>query len=313
MTESGSQNTVAVIGGTGFVGSHIVAALHEAGNATSLLVRPGSEQKVADPGASRIVSGDIDDKDAIDRVLDGADAVIYLVGILRAEPRRGVTFEAMQYDGAVLVADRAIAKGVRRFLLMSANGVDAEATPYQRTKRNAERYVCSLDLDVTVMRPSVIFGDPHGRMEFATQLYQDLVRPPIPAVGFFSGWPPSRHPVLMSPVHVDDVAAAFVRALDDAATFGKTYSLGGPERLSWTEMLERVAAAAGKDKLIIPMPTALMRIPALLFDWLPIFPVTRDQLTMLEQNNVCAPHELEQLTGSAPRAFTVENLGYLAA
>lgn len=302
---------VALAGGTGFVGSYVVDALHDAGYSTSLLVRPGSEGKASQTPQSRTVSGDLGSDDAISALLEDCDAVVYLVGILRAFPGRGITFEDTQYDGVVRIADAAVTRGIRRFLLMSANGVEAELTPYQSTKLNAERYALGLDLDVTVLRPSIVFGNPRGRMEFATQLYRDMVRPPVPAVGFFSGWRPTTGPILMSPAHVQDVAAAFVAALRNPATVGETYELGGPDVLSWTEMLRRVAAAAGKRKLILPMPIALMRIGATLFDWLPFFPVTRDQLTMLEQNNTCKPDQLAGLIGREPQTFSAEKLAYL--
>jgi len=279
---------IAIIGGTGFVGSYIIDALLAAGHELRLLARPGSENKLEPARGVSTVSGDIDDERALRDTLDGADAVVYLVGILREFPKQRITFERMQYQGAVDVSDIAAELGIRRFLLMSANGVDAEATAYQRTKHRAERHVRDGDFDVTIFRPSVVFGDPRGRMEFATQLYQDIVRLPVPAIGFHSGFRPSAGAVLMSPVAAEDVAAAFARALDDPATIGRTYELGGPETLSWVDMIRRVADAVGKRKIIL-----------------------RDQLTMLEQGNVCSDSELRTLIGREPRAFSADNLAYL--
>jgi NADH dehydrogenase len=115
----------------------------------------------------------------------------------------------------------------------------------------------------------------------------------------------------MSPVHVRDVADAFVRSLDDESTIGRCYELGGPEVLSWIEMLRRTAAAVDKQKIILPMPIGFMKVGAALFDWLPFFPVTRDQLTMLAQGNVAEPVELKALIGRNPVGFTAANLGYL--
>lgn len=303
---------VAIIGGTGFIGSYLLPAMRAAGHELKVLVRPGSEGKVRTEPGIEIVSGDIDADDAIHETLKGTDAVVYLVGILREFPRRGITFERNQYQGVVDVADVAQTLGIRRFILMSANGVDAEATPYQRSKRAAERYVMQGDFDATVMRPSVVFGDPDGRMEFATQLYQDIVRLPLPAIGFHSGWSPAKGAVMMSPVAATDVAAAFTAALGNAETIGRTYHLGGPEALSWVEMIRRVAEAVGKRKIILPMPIAIMRIAATVLDRLPFFPVTRDQLTMLEQGNVCSDKDLRELTGREPDAFTPTRLAYLA-
>ncbi len=302
---------VAVIGGTGFVGGYLLDALVDSGHDVSVLVRPGSENKLrASPGVHP-VKGDLSSADALQSVVAGCDVVIYNVGILREFPSRGITYEASQYEGVVRTVKAAKKAKVTRMLLMSANGVKRGGTPYQDTKRRAEEYALQSGLDVTVFRPSVIFGDPRGTMEFATQLYRDMIRPPLPAVGFFAGRDPKEGAILMSPVHIEDVASAFVKALEDDATIGKTYELGGPEVLSWQDMIRRIAEATGRSKWILPMPTWIMRTGATLFDWLPFFPVTRDQLTMLEEGNTADPGILEGLTGAEPKAFSIENLGYL--
>ena len=302
---------VALIGGTGVVGGYMTDALRAAGHEPVLLVRAGSESKVRQRDRVAVTTGDIDAPEALRSLLDGCDAVIYNVGILREIPREGVTFESTQYDGLVRTVTAAKEAGVKRLLLMSANGVKRPGTAYQETKRRAEEHAMQSGLAVTVLRPSVIFGDPRGTMEFATQLNQEMVRPPIPAVGFFSGWSTGKGAVVMSPVHIDDVSSAFVAALEDDATIGQTISLGGPEAVTWPEMIRRIAAATGKRKIILPMPIAVMRIGATLLDWLPFFPVTRDQLTMLAEGNVADADALRTLIGRQPLAFTVENLAYL--
>jgi uncharacterized protein YbjT (DUF2867 family) len=298
---------VAVIGGTGFVGGYLVDALLDASYAVSLMVRVGSEGKVR-AEVWRKISGDIADKSAVEATVAGCDAVIYCVGILRESPARGITFESMQFDGAVRAIDAARGNGVRWFLLMSANGAKVPGTPYQETKKRAEDYLLASGLDAIVFRPSVIFGDPKGEMEIATQLYHDVVRPPLPTPGFMT----SAGHVQMSPVHVEDVAQAFVNTLTDDSTFGKTYELGGPEVLSWSDMIGRVAKAVGTDKWVLPVPVGLMKIGATLFDWLPFFPVTRDQLTMLAEGNTADPSIIESLIGRPPKAFTPDTLSYLS-
>lgn len=302
---------VAIIGGTGFVGGYVTDALLKAGHSPSLLVRAGSESKLHESGRVQSTSGDIASPEALRSLLAGCSAVIYNVGILREFPRRGITFEESQYQGLVRTVEAARAAGVDRLLLMSANGVRKPGTPYQETKYRAEEFALQSGLDVTVMRPSVIFGDPRGTMEFATQLFQEMVRPPIPAVGFFTGRDPEKGAVVMSPVHIDDVASAFVAALENEETIGQTYCLGGPEVLTWKEMIRRIAAATGRKKWILPMPTWVMRVGATLFDWLPFFPVTRGQLTMLEEGNIADPDILRALIGRVPRGFTVDALSYL--
>ena len=302
---------VAIIGGTGFVGSYIVDELLEQGHTVSALVRPGSEHKVRHSAAVRVVSGSIDSTASISDLVTGCEAVIYCVGILREFPKDGITYETTQFDGVASTVDAAMKNGVGRFLLMSANGVKNPGTRYQETKKRAEDLVLASDLDATIFRPSIVFGDPRGQMEFATQLFQDMVEKPIPAVGFFSGLSPTSGAVLMSPVHVEDVACAFVNSLTDDSTVGEIYNLGGPEILSWTEMIRRIAAASGRKKWIIPMPISLMKLAATLFDWLPFFPVTRDQLTMLAEGNTADAGVIQSLTGKPPAPFSLEHLDYL--
>lgn len=302
---------VAIIGGTGFVGSYLTDALLSGGHSVSLLVREGSERKLRQAGRVRAVTGDIADTGAIRRLLEGCDAVIYNVGILRELRREGITYESTQYQGLVNTVNAALEVGVQRLLLMSANGVKIPGTQYQETKRRAEDYAFESGLDVTVFRPSVIFGDPRGTMEFATQLLHEMVRPPIPAVNFVGSGSATGCEIVMSPVHIDDVASAFLAALENNECIGKTYALGGPEVLTWKTMVSRIADAVGRHKYFIPMPIGLMRVGATLFDWLPFFPVTRDQLMMLQEGNVAEPAIVKNLTGREPAAFSVRNLKYL--
>lgn len=302
---------VTIIGGTGFVGSYLSDKLLVAGHTVCLLVRQGSESKVRQATALRTVTGDIADRDSLRHALEGSEAVIYNVGILRETRSPGCTFESTQYEGLVNTVNAALEVGVRRLILMSANGVKIPGTPYQETKCRAENFALRSGLDVTVFRPSVIFGNPRGTMEFATQLHKQMVRPPIPAVNFVKRIGPEAGAVVMSPIHVEDVASAFLAALENEQCIGKTYALGGPEILSWREMVSRIAAAAGRNKWFMPMPIGLMRLAATLLDWVPFFPVTRDQLTMLEEGNVADPAIVRSLIGKEPTAFNARSLAYL--
>ena len=302
---------VGIVGGTGFTGGYLIDALLAAGHSVAALVRAGSENKLRHAEQVQVIAGNIDDKEALKALFSNADAAIYNVGILREAPRKGITYESTQYQGAVDAIDAAKEAGVSRLLVMSANGVKKPGTRYQETKFRADEYALKSGMDTTVIRPSVIFGDPRGTGEFGTQLRDDMVRPPIPAVNFFSGFNPKSGPIVIAPVHVEDVASAFLAALEDESTYGKTYELGGPEILTWKQMISRVASAVGRNKWFIPMPIPLMRLAATLFDWIPIFPVTREQLTMLEEGNVADPAILESLTRRAPKPFNNGNLSYL--
>ncbi len=303
---------VAIIGGTGFVGSYLVEALLERGHRPRLLVRLGSESRVELSAQAELLTGDLGDHDVLRRLIAEADAVIYNVGILRQFPSRGVTFKKLQLDGAMTAADLARNFGVRRFLLMSANGVETATTEYQRTKLEAEEHVQSLDLDWTVFRPSVIFGNPRGRNEFASMLKRDVIDSPLPAPLFYTGLLPTDAGAFqLSPVHVKNVAAAFAGALETKDTFAKTFTLGGPGDLTWKEILTRIAGACGRRKLMLPVPVFAPSIAAALFDSFPWFPISRDQLRMLTAGNLCRGDEIFNLLGIEAIPFDEVALAYL--
>lgn len=302
---------VAVFGGTGFVGSHIVDALVEHGMHPVLLVRPGHEHRVESPDCCTVVGGTIEDAAAVDAILQQADAAIYNIGILREFPTRGVTFQRLQQDATCQVVDACVLRGVKRFLLMSANGVDAGQTAYQKTKLHAERHLAKSGLDWTIFRPSVIFGEPRGRSEFATQLYTDIIAAPMPAPLFYNGiLPTAAGEFRLSPVHVHDVAQAFATALSLPSTIGQTLELGGPDDLTWREILARIAKATDRRKLMLPVPAFGVSAAAALLDRFESFPITRDQLTMLLQGNTCNSTALQRL-GISPTRFDADSLQYL--
>lgn len=302
---------IGIVGGTGFVGSYVVDALLHTGHELRVLTRPGSEHKLAASPNCTAVPGDVANEDDIRTCLTGTDAAIYLIGILRELPRQGVTFDAMQRRGAERTVAAAEALGVSRFLLMSANGVDAAETPYQTTKLAAEERLKASALQWTIFRPSVIFGPPRGRMEFCTQLKNELIDSPLPAPLFFSGLSPlDAGAFRLAPVHVEDVAAAFAAALERADTVGQTYALCGPDSLSWKEILRALAQVSGKSKLMLPAPALVLEPVASVLGRFSWFPVTRDQLRMLLAGNTCGDDGLARL-GIAGRAFDQGNLEYL--
>jgi len=305
---------VAIFGGTGFVGSYLVDQLLAEGHTLRILVREGSESKLREPERHEIVTGEIGDADAVARCLEGAEAAIYLIGLIREFPRRGITFEAMHYAGAVTAIDAAVRGGVRRFVLMSANGAKPGGTGYQSTKFRAEQYLSSSGLDWTVFRPSVVFGDPRGLQEFCSQLRDEMIAPPVPAPLFHDGvWPGGAGRFRMSPVAIEDVAAAFAGALAEPASVRRIFPLGGPDALEWRDIIATIAAASGKDnKLTVPAPVGVMRAAASLLDRFEWFPVTGEQLQMLMEGNVCDGSEAWRLFGIEPKRFSVENLRYLA-
>jgi len=303
---------VTVFGGTGYVGGYLIDELLDKGHHPVLLVRPGSRHKVRHRERCTLIDGDIASPETIRTALSGTDAVIYNIGILREFPSSGVTYEALHFEGARRTMDAAEEVGVRRFLLMSANGVKADGTGYQRSKYMAEQYLKTTALNWTVFRPSVLFGEPRGRMEFATQLYRDILRSPLPAPLFYEGLlPVNAGEFRMSPVYVKDVASVFVQALDMPETAGHIFALCGPASLSWKEILKTIADAVGITKRGFPAPVLLLKGLAAALDQFAFFPITRDQLTMLMEGNTCDGHNAFQIFDLQPAPFDTTRLSYL--
>ncbi|MBS1202642.1 MAG: epimerase, partial [Chromatiaceae bacterium] len=147
-----------------------------------------------------------------------------------------------------------------------------------------------------------------------SQLKHDIIDSPLPAPLFYPGLLPSgAGEFQLAPVCVADVAAAFALALTDPGTLSQTYSLCGPERLSWKAMLSTIAAACGRSKWMLPTPALAVSAVAGLLERFPWFPITRDQLRMLLEGNVCHENDGFARLGLSPQHFRPEALAYLRA
>ena len=303
---------VALFGGTGFVGTYITEELLKNNHNPHLLVRPGSEYKVFQPDKCKINIGDIRDLKTIEITLKDTDAVIYNIGIIRQFPKKGITFEAIHFEGAKHCIDVANHLGIKRFILMSANGVKFDGTIYQSTKFLADQYLKNTELEWTIFRPSLIFGDPKGKQEFCSQLRDDMLSLPLPAPLFFEGLIPwAAGQFEMSPIHIKDVASIFVKALDMEKTIGKIYELGGSESYNWIELIDIISESSRKKKWKIPAPVIPIKIVASIFERFPFFPITKDQLTMLLEGNTCDSTIAFKDFEVDPISFSIENLEYL--
>lgn len=303
---------IALFGGTGFVGRYLTNGLLNHGYEPVLLVRPGSEPQVYRADECTVISGNIKERETIRKTIRGIGAIIYSIGIIRQFKREGITFEEAHFSGAKRCMDVASEVGVKRFILMSANGVRPDGTDYQKTKFMAEQYLRTTNLSWTIFRPSIIFGDPMGKIEFATQLRDQIIKIPVPAPLFYSGLLPLHAGKFeMSPVHVRNVADIFVKAVAMTRTQYKVYRLGGPDILNWKTMISIIGRATGKCKWTVPVPSIAFKSVAFFFDRFFFFPITRDQLTMLMEGNTCDSKEVFRLFSIMPIPFTVENLEYL--
>lgn len=302
-----SGSSVLMIGGTGFVGDAMRQRLREAGHRVTLLVRPSSSPERYEQEGFATVQGDVTDPQSLVRALERVqpDAVINLVAVIKEKGK--ATFEQMNYRGTVHVIDAMRQNGIQRILQMSALGAgNLPSYPYHYTKWKAENYVKDSGLAWTIFRPSIVFG-PGQHVQFVSQL-ADVVRkaPLIPVVGDGT----SR----FQPVHLDDVAAAYERALrDPATTTGQIYELAGPEVLTYEEILDECARTLGKQKPKLHIPLALMKPGAALLGVVPFIdaPVTTEQLKMLKLDNTTQQNAVPTLTGRPAIPF-LGNIDYIA-
>lgn len=289
-----------VTGGTGYVGSRLVRKLVERGWEVRLLVRDVAAARRAFPAGVAFARGDVTEPGTLPAALAGVDTVIHLVAIIRE--RGGATFEKINYQGTVNIVDAENAAGVRRHLQMSALGALPDpAFPYHDTKYRAERYVEASGLDWTIFRPSIIFGP--GDQFFST--LASLAKLPAPFVL------PDGGTARFQPVWLDDVADAFIAALDDPATIERIYELGGSDVMTYKEMIGILMDVIGTHRPMIPVPASLLKPAAFAFDkLLPKPPVTPEQLKMLRLDNSSDHSATAVLTGRPPKSLR-EGLEYL--
>jgi NADH dehydrogenase len=275
------MHRVFVTGGTGFVGRSVIQALRAHGHVARCLVRRGSEGDLKGLEAIERVEGDVLARGSLPDAMSGCDAIIHLVGIIRERPARGVTFQALHVEATENVIGAAVDAGVRRLLHMSALGTHAQArSRYYQTKWQAEEAVRRSDLDWTIIRPSIIYGPGDRFVSLLARLVRRL--PVVPVIG--SG------EARLQPVSVHVVAEGFVRGLDQARSIGQTYDVGGPEALTFNQLLDAIALAVrGRPARKLHIPVAAVHGLALVLDAVPFFPVTVDQLVMLQEDNTCDP------------------------
>ena len=301
---------VFLTGGTGFVGSYVLRELIRQGHVVRCLVRDKAlSLRALSPRVEQAV-GSVTDPETLRGAMDGCDAVVHLVGIIRENPARGVTFDALHFEGTKNVADEARKASVPGFAHMSANGARPEGvSAYQTSKWRAEEYVRGAGFARwTIFRPSLIFGDPGpGGFEFASELARTLVRP-WPVLPVFGD---GRYE--MQPVSVEEVAAAFAQALTLEAAQGATYCVGGRERLTFSALLDRITDATGHArKPKIPQPVRLARPLVRFFDGTGLLPVSLDQFDMLLEGNTCDNTAFYRDFDVVFKPFSPENLSYLS-
>ncbi len=295
ITQSNLDTLITVFGGSGFLGRHVVRALCKRGYRIRVAVRrpdlTGHLQPLGRVGQIHAVQANLRYPKSVEAAARDADIVINLVGILFEHGRQ--RFDTVQAFGAEAVALAATAFGAR-LIHVSAIGAD-ESSPshYARTKGVGEKLVLAAMPSAAVLRPSIVFGPEDDFFnKFAAMA---RIAPALPLIGGGA--------TRFQPVFAGDIALAVLAAIDRPQTGGAIYELGGPQVMSFKELMQFVLATIERRRLLVPIPFGLARYMAAMLELLgklhkPL--LTRDQVELLRRDNIVsedAKREGRTLTG----------------
>ena len=305
-----TSRNILIIGGSGFIGSAIVAKLSAEGKRVIVPARRRERAKhlITLPTVD-VVTANVHDAVTLGRLSQGMDAVISLVGVLHSDTGApwGKRFQSVHVDLARKVAEAAAAARVPRVLHMSSLGADASGpSMYLRSKAAGEAAVreAARGAALTVFRTSVVFG----RGDKFINLFAWMQRyAPVVALG--------RPDAKLQAIWVEDVAQAFVNALDDPRTFGKTYELGGPKVYTLKQLMEYAGSVSGHARPVFGLPDRLAYLQARLMEFAPVEILSRDNLDSTKVDSVISAAAMQIMKselGITPAAMEAVVPGYLS-
>lgn len=271
------MKTICILGGTGFVGSAITHQLSEAGYLVKVLTRNCQKGKhLASVPNVQVIECDIFDNVALAQSLKTAAAVINLVGILHESKK--ISFKSIHADLPKHLAKICMELKIPRLLHMSALKASLDApSKYLKSKAQGEEHLANTDkaLNITIFKPSVIFGPGDSFINLFLKLVKLL---PVILL--------AKPNAKFQPIYVQDVASAFVKAINEKSTFGNTYELAGPKTYTLRELIRLVAKTLNKPRLIIGLNDSLSYLQASAMELLPVKLMTRDNLASMQVDSV---------------------------
>ena len=265
---------VTVFGGTGYLGQHIVRRLGQAGYRVCVAVRHPRKSLFQIMGdAVDQIRADVTDKSSIAAAIEGSNATVNAVGLYTE--KGPLSFDAVHVEGACAVAEQSAAMAAR-LVHISGIGVDVESSSrYVRARAMGEQRVREVASNAVILRPSVLFGSNDAFLRTLSNLVHYL--PIVPLFG--SGG------TKLQPVHVEDVAEATARVLEEANTQGKIYELGGPRTYTYRQLLEMLQKGKKRKRLLLPVPFFIWETLAAMATLLPNPPLTKDQVSLMRDDN----------------------------
>ncbi len=284
---------IVITGASGFVGGHLVSHLVSSDNDIACLARSETASKSLLAKGCRVIRGDIVRPETLRGILHQDDFVIHLVGII--EEKGSATFQAVHVQGTRDLVAEAKRAGARHFFYQSALGADRGSwSGYLRTKAEAEEIVRQSGIPSTIFRPSLIIGPWDG----FTRKLADMIKlsPVLPL--------PGDGKAKFQPVYIKDWLRCIQKVVDDPGSYTGSYDIGGPEHLTYREIVEHLSRAMGYKKPVFSIPMGFMKLSTKIMErFLPSPPVTSDQLRLLEQDNIAERDAIERYFGFAPKGF----------
>jgi uncharacterized protein YbjT (DUF2867 family) len=293
--------TIFVAGCSGFIGGHLIEALTGETKEIRCLARNQARGVHFREKGFDFVVGDLLDRDSLKGCLDGVDLAIDLVGIIKEKGE--FTFERVHVDGTKNFVEEARRAGAKRIFYQSSLGASTDSSSrFLKTKAEAEEIIRTSGIEYTIFRPSVIVGEQDGFTEKLKALIQMGPVVPVPGDGN------SR----FQPIDVHDWARCLLIAANDVNAAGKTFEFGGPEQLTYNEIVTQLMDAMGMKKRIVHLPMSFARagVPFVgiaqglsRFLGRKIPPVTGEQLTLLGIEYICDPYSVEKNFGFKPITY----------
>ncbi|MFC7131038.1 complex I NDUFA9 subunit family protein [Haloferax chudinovii] len=279
---------VLVVGGSGFIGSHLCRELQSRGHSVTAMSRSPNSEDLPD-GVEKAM-GDVTDYDSIAGAFEGKDAVVNLVALSPLfEPSGGNRMhDIVHWQGTENVVKAAEANDVPRLVQLSALGADTDGdTAYIRSKGKAEGAVKSSGLDWVIFRPSVVFGDGGEFVSFTKRL-KGMFAPGVPLYPL-----PGNGKTRFQPIWVGDLVPMLADAVEGDEHAGETYRIGGPEKLTLREITEMVYDAENKSITIVPLPMGLAGVGLTVLGAVPGFPMGKDQYRSLQFDNTTDRNDVD--------------------
>jgi uncharacterized protein YbjT (DUF2867 family) len=282
--------SIFIAGATGFVGGHLVNDLLSRGQKVRCLARSENKENLLSARGAEVVRGDITSPETLRGVLGPDDFVVHLVGMI--EEKGSATFRSVHVEGTSNLVEEARRAGVKHFFYQSALGADKDSwSGYLRTKADAEEIVKQSGLKHTIFRPSLIIGPWDGFTKKLLDMIKLSPVIPIPGQGIAK----------FQPIYIKDWLRCINKVIDDPPSYISTFDIGGPEHLTYKEIVETLAESAGRKKPTFNIPMGLLKMSTLFLGTvLSSPPVTLDQLRLLESDNVCDVRAIEKNFGFTP-------------